>query len=170
MDMDQNIPPISTPLVGPTASKSSRDRGRGEPLRESDISSDGDHPHHENAGLSDASDSDVSVARTTHGGRDRARRDRIQQEMYRRSELRDAWRRLKNVLPASGQGEAKVTLLDRAAQHIAYLEESVEETNRRLEESLAALNLEAERLRMMSQTLQECASTDGAEPSDTCYR
>lgn len=45
--------------------------------------------------------------------REEVRRQRIESEQRRRDELRDGYRRLKDVLPVSNQKSSKVSLLDR---------------------------------------------------------
>lgn len=45
--------------------------------------------------------------------REEIRRQRIESEQRRRDELRDGYRKLKEVLPASNQKSSKVSLLDR---------------------------------------------------------
>ena len=45
--------------------------------------------------------------------REEIRRQRIESEQRRRDELRDGYRRLKDVLPVSNQKSSKVSLLDR---------------------------------------------------------
>lgn len=47
--------------------------------------------------------------------REEVRRQRIESEQRRRDELRDGYRRLKDVLPVSNQKSSKVSLLDRGA-------------------------------------------------------
>src|SRR5258707_5867001 len=48
-----------------------------------------------------------------HSRREEIRRQRIESEQRRRDELRDGYRRLKDVLPVSNQKSSKVSLLDR---------------------------------------------------------
>ena len=66
-----------------------------------DFASDEDdlpHPSHE-----------TSVSKR----REEVRKQRIESEQRRRDELRDGYRRLKDVLPVSNQKSSKVSLLDR---------------------------------------------------------
>ena len=53
----------------------------------------------------------VQVGPVNH--REEVRRQRIESEQRRRDELRDGYRRLKEVLPVSNQKSSKVSLLDR---------------------------------------------------------
>ncbi|KAF5313102.1 hypothetical protein D9619_002663 [Psilocybe cf. subviscida] len=55
------------------------------------------------------------------------RRQRIEAEQRRRDELREGYARLKDVLPSSNQKNSKVTLLERATNHIIHLEKQREE-------------------------------------------
>ena len=75
--------------------------------------------------------------------REEIRRQRIESEQRRRDELRDGYRRLKDVLPVSNQKSSKVSLLDRATTHIKYLEM----TQQQLQTRLAAAEAETVRLR-----------------------
>lgn len=53
--------------------------------------------------------------------REEIRRQRIESEQRRRDELRDGYRRLKDVLPVSNQKSSKVSLLDRGKLlHITF--------------------------------------------------
>ena len=75
--------------------------------------------------------------------REDIRRQRIESEQRRRDELRDGYRRLKDVLPVSNQKSSKVSLLDRATTHIKYLEL----TQQQLQVRLNQAEMETQRLR-----------------------
>ncbi|KAF8323351.1 hypothetical protein DL93DRAFT_2162514 [Clavulina sp. PMI_390] len=71
------------------------------------------------------SDNDVDeppMAESASKRREDVRRQRIESEQRRRDELRDGYRKLKDVLPVSNQKSSKVSLLDRAVSHINNLE------------------------------------------------
>lgn len=55
----------------------------------------------------------VTTAGNSDQRREEIRRQRIESEQRRRDELRDGYRRLKDVLPVSNQKSSKVSLLDR---------------------------------------------------------
>ena len=75
--------------------------------------------------------------------REEIRRQRIESEQRRRDELRDGYRRLKDVLPVSNQKSSKVSLLDRATTHIKYLEMTQQQLQTRLNQA----EMETQRLR-----------------------
>lgn len=92
--------------------------------------------------------------------REEIRKQRIESEQRRRDELRDGYRRLKDVLPVSNQKSSKVSLLDRgeyqaivylaspelispATSHIKYLEMM----QHQLQTNLTQSDLEVARLR-----------------------
>ncbi|KAG6814001.1 hypothetical protein H0H92_004494 [Tricholoma furcatifolium] len=77
------------------------------------------------------------------------RRQRIEAEQRRRDELRDGYAKLKDVLPVSNQKSSKVSLLDRATNHITHLEK----LNRELQARLAELEAEMTRLRAMNEKI-----------------
>ncbi|KAI0718869.1 hypothetical protein C8T65DRAFT_569940 [Cerioporus squamosus] len=77
------------------------------------------------------------------------RRQRIEAEQRRRDELRDGYARLKDVLPVSNQKSSKVSLLERATNHIVNLEK----TNRQLQQRLASLEAEVTRLRSLNEKI-----------------
>ncbi|TFK94942.1 hypothetical protein K466DRAFT_475024 [Polyporus arcularius HHB13444] len=77
------------------------------------------------------------------------RRQRIEAEQRRRDELRDGYARLKDVLPVSNQKSSKVSLLERATNHIVNLEKS----NRQLQQRLASLEAEVTRLRSLNEKI-----------------
>jgi hypothetical protein len=90
---------------------------------------------------------------TNSGGvdprREAVRRQRIESEQKRRDELRDGYARLKSTLPAINQKSSKVTLLDRAASHIKYLDA----VRNRLEAQLKSADDEVNRLRNVNEAL-----------------
>ncbi|KAJ3762200.1 hypothetical protein EV361DRAFT_974583 [Lentinula raphanica] len=81
--------------------------------------------------------------------REAVRRQRIESEQKRRDELRDGYARLKSTLPSINQKSSKVTLLDRAASHIKYLDA----VRNRLEAQLKAADDEVNRLRSVNEAL-----------------
>lgn len=94
--------------------------------------------------------SEVVVAKR----REEIRRQRIESEQRRRDELRDGYRKLKEVLPASNQKSSKVSLLDRATTHIRYLEL----TTAQMVQKVAELEAETQRLRQVNETLMLSAA------------
>ncbi|THH30625.1 hypothetical protein EUX98_g3553 [Antrodiella citrinella] len=119
------------PTPSPTSSSAGR-RSRGRSL-----SDDEDHMGHNIA---------ESLANTR---KEATRRQRIEAEQRRRDELRDGYARLKDVLPVSNQKSSKVSLLERATNHIT----SLEKTNRQLQTRLAALESEVVRLRQINEKI-----------------
>ncbi|KAI8981215.1 hypothetical protein BD414DRAFT_419943 [Trametes punicea] len=119
------------PTPSPTSSSAGR-RSRGQSL-----SDDDDH-----MGVNMAE----SLANTR---KEATRRQRIEAEQRRRDELRDGYARLKDVLPVSNQKSSKVSLLERATNHITNLEK----TNRQLQQRLAALETEVARLRALNEKI-----------------
>jgi hypothetical protein len=83
------------------------------------------------------------------GRREEVRKQRIESEQRRRDELRDGYRRLKDVLPVSNQKSSKVALLDRATTHIRYLEMSHSQLQTRLQQA----EEETQRLRKLNEKL-----------------
>jgi hypothetical protein len=81
--------------------------------------------------------------------REEIRRQRIESEQRRRDELRDGYRRLKDVLPVSNQKSSKVSLLERATSHIKFLEVSQQQ----LQQRLASAESETQRLRHVNEKL-----------------
>lgn len=96
---------------------------------------------------SDDDEEDFAPAPSTAAGsevrREEIRRQRIESEQRRRDELRDGYRRLKDVLPVSNQKSSKVSLLDRATTHIKYLEMTQQQLQTRLNQA----EMETQRLR-----------------------
>ncbi|KAG9091774.1 hypothetical protein FRC06_000383 [Ceratobasidium sp. 370] len=105
--------------------------------------------------------------------REEIRKQRIESEQRRRDELRDGYRRLKDVLPVSNQKSSKVSLLDRATSHIKYLEMM----QHQLQTSLTQSDIEVARLRQVNEALMlssaerrgaaQSASSQPAPPSNT---
>ncbi|TDL28136.1 hypothetical protein BD410DRAFT_835375 [Rickenella mellea] len=81
--------------------------------------------------------------------REEIRRQRIESEQRRRDELREGYRRLKDVLPVSNQKSSKVSLLDRATTHVKYLEV----TQTQLQARLNQAEMETQRLRALNEAL-----------------
>ncbi|KAG6851358.1 hypothetical protein H0H93_005756 [Arthromyces matolae] len=77
------------------------------------------------------------------------RRQRIEAEQRRRDELRDGYAKLKDVLPVSNQKSSKVSLLERATNHIIALEK----INRDLQVRLNELDAEMTRLRAINEKI-----------------
>ncbi|CAE6381068.1 unnamed protein product [Rhizoctonia solani] len=86
--------------------------------------------------------------------REEIRKQRIESEQRRRDELRDGYRRLKDVLPVSNQKSSKVSLLDRATSHIKYLEMM----QHQLQTNLTQSDLEVSRLRQVNEALMLSAA------------
>ncbi|KAK2461480.1 hypothetical protein APHAL10511_005943 [Amanita phalloides] len=84
-----------------------------------------------------------------HSRKEATRRQRIEAEQRRRDELRDGYAKLKEVLPISNQKSSKVSLLERATNHIIALEK----TNKELRERLANLEQEMQRLRSINEKI-----------------
>ncbi|KAL5495077.1 hypothetical protein ACEPAI_539 [Sanghuangporus weigelae] len=91
----------------------------------------------------------VSTAVNSDQRREEIRRQRIESEQRRRDELRDGYRRLKDVLPVSNQKSSKVSLLDRATTHIKYLEMTQQQLQTRLNQA----EMETQRLRSLNEAL-----------------
>ncbi|KAF8624212.1 hypothetical protein AX15_005978 [Amanita polypyramis BW_CC] len=95
-----------------------------------------------------------------HSRKEATRRQRIEAEQRRRDELRDGYAKLKEVLPISNQKSSKVSLLERATNHIVALEK----TNKELRERLASLEQEMQRLRSINEKISLTAA-EAASPS-----
>ena len=76
-----------------------------------DFASDDEEEDFNTSALASGANSDVR--------REEIRRQRIESEQRRRDELRDGYRRLKEVLPVSNQKSSKVSLLDRGEFRVA---------------------------------------------------
>ncbi|KAI0673582.1 hypothetical protein C8Q78DRAFT_1067877 [Trametes maxima] len=127
----------SPPPQSPNISSAGR-RSRGQSLSD-------DEDHHMGVNMAE------SLANTR---KEATRRQRIEAEQRRRDELRDGYARLKDVLPVSNQKSSKVSLLERATNHIASLEKS----NRTLQQRLAALEAEVTRLRALNEKISLAAN------------
>ncbi|KAM5531338.1 hypothetical protein V8D89_014983 [Ganoderma adspersum] len=121
------------PTPSPTSSVGRRSRGHS-------ISDDDDRSPMGGVAMAE------SLANTR---KEATRRQRIEAEQRRRDELRDGYARLKDVLPVSNQKSSKVSLLERATNHIVNLEK----TNRQLQQRLAALESEVARLRALNEKI-----------------
>lgn len=89
---------------------------------------------------SDEEDDDFQpLANSLVGGadsrRETIRKQRIESEQRRRDELRDGYARLKETLPTTNQKSSKVSLLDRATNHVRNLEIAKGELEKRLKEA-----------------------------------
>lgn len=87
------------------------------------------------------------------------RRQRIEAEQRRRDELRDGYAKLKDVLPVSNQKSSKVSLLERATNHITALEKA----NKDMMARLAELEAEMARLRAVNEKIS-LGSTETPSP------
>ncbi|KAG2022798.1 hypothetical protein CC2G_000522 [Coprinopsis cinerea AmutBmut pab1-1] len=94
------------------------------------------------------------VENLAHSRKEATRRQRIEAEQRRRDELRDGYARLKEVLPISNQKSSKVSLLERATNHIIALEKA----NKELEDRIAALEAEMQRLRGVNEKISLSAN------------
>lgn len=93
-------------------------------------------------------------SRVINKRREEIRRQRIESEQRRRDELREGYRKLKDVLPVSNQKSSKVSLLDRATLHIKYLEL----TQQQLQQRLQSAEMETQRLRLVNEKLSLSAA------------
>lgn len=84
-----------------------------------------------------------------HSRKEATRRQRIEAEQRRRDELRDGYAKLKDVLPVSNQKSSKVSLLERATNHIIALEKANSEMQARLND----LDAEMQRLRAANEKI-----------------
>lgn len=119
------------PTPSPTSTSSRRSRGRS---------------------ISDEEDPMMGVSLAEHLANTRkeaTRRQRIEAEQRRRDELRDGYARLKDVLPVSNQKSSKVSLLERATNHIMHLEKS----NQEMQARLAQADVEVQRLRALNEKI-----------------
>ncbi|KAJ7483228.1 hypothetical protein FB451DRAFT_1084414 [Mycena latifolia] len=67
--------------------------------------------------------------------RETIRKERIEAEQRRRDELRAGYARLKDTLPTTNQKLSKISLLDRATNHVQNLELAKNELEKRLVEA-----------------------------------
>ncbi|KAF8727764.1 hypothetical protein AX14_007041 [Amanita brunnescens Koide BX004] len=130
------------PSPSPTSSSGRRRRGRSHDSDEED-----------NMGV-------AFTENLAHSRKEATRRQRIEAEQRRRDELRDGYAKLKEVLPISNQKSSKVSLLERATNHIVALEKA----NKELRERLASLEQEMQRLRSINEKISLTA-TEAASPS-----
>ncbi|KAF7302599.1 BHLH domain-containing protein [Mycena chlorophos] len=116
---------------------------------------------------SDDEDDDFAPsAANTSGGpdtrRETIRRQRIESEQRRRDELRDGYARLKETLPPTNQKSSKVSLLDRATNHVRNLEVAKSELEKRLQEA----ETQVKHLRHINEVLSvRAVQTRGMVPS-----
>ncbi|KIK47618.1 hypothetical protein CY34DRAFT_21310 [Suillus luteus UH-Slu-Lm8-n1] len=121
------------PTPSPTTSSSGR-RGRARSLNDSD--------DEDNMGA-------TYVENLAHTRKEATRRQRIEAEQRRRDELRDGYAKLKDVLPVSNQKSSKVSLLERATNHIILLDKQTQEMQARL----MVLEQEVQRLRAVNEKI-----------------
>ncbi|KAF8176617.1 hypothetical protein K438DRAFT_1607247 [Mycena galopus ATCC 62051] len=99
-----------------------------------------------------------STANSRVGGVDSRRetilKRRIESEQRKLEELRDAWSRLKEILPVTHQKSSRVSLLDRATNHVRHLEL----TKAALEERLKSAESEFKHLLHINEILSARAS------------
>ncbi|KZT57819.1 hypothetical protein CALCODRAFT_266142 [Calocera cornea HHB12733] len=135
-----------------TGNESSGNESRGHKRRatkhadeDSDLDDDDDEPPPRRGSGSNKRDAEADYNRR----REEIRKQRIESEQRRRDELREGYRRLKDVLPVSSQKSSKVSLLDRATQHIR----TIEQQNENLQIKLSQTESELARLRQINETL-----------------
>lgn len=137
-----------------------RPRRRSSTNDEQDLSDDGEQDHDPISpqstgggggnGSSVGSLSGQALAESLANSRKEAtRKQRIEAEQRRRDELREGYARLKNVLPPSNQKSSKVSLLERATNYVANIDQS----NKILHARMAALEAEVTRLREINERL-----------------
>ncbi|KAJ8518787.1 hypothetical protein ONZ45_g4193 [Pleurotus djamor] len=97
-----------------------------------------------------------------HSRKEATRRQRIEAEQRRRDELRDGYAKLKDVLPVSNQKSSKVSLLERATNHIVALEKANQELLARID----ALEAEMQRLRGINEKI---SLNNNATPSPNAF-
>jgi hypothetical protein len=101
-------------------------------------------------------DMGVNIAESiAYTRKEATRRQRIEAEQRRRDELRDGYARLKDVLPVSNQKSSKVSLLERATNHIVQLEK----LNQQLQKKILGLNAEISRLQNLNEKISLNANT-----------
>ncbi|KAJ3773687.1 hypothetical protein FB446DRAFT_516934 [Lentinula raphanica] len=123
------------PTPSPTSSSGRRSRGRSQDSDEDDMA-----PYQENL---------------AHSRKEATRKQRIEAEQRRRDELRDGYAKLKDVLPVSNQKSSKVSLIERATNHIIHLEA----VNRELQARLESLESEMHRLRTLNEKISLTSNT-----------
>lgn len=114
--------------------------------------------------ISDDDGMGPSIAETLASSRKEAtRRQRIEAEQRRRDELRDGYAKLKDVLPVSNQKSSKVSLLERATNHIVLLEKQ----NRELQSRVSSMEAEIRRLRVISEKLSLSGASETPSPGQS---
>jgi len=106
----------------------------------------------------DSDDDDMGVQyveNLANSRKEATRRQRIEAEQRRRDELRDGYAKLKDALPVSNQKSSKVSLLERATNHIIALEKE----NKELQARIAFMEKESQRLRALNEKIS--LSTEG---------
>ncbi|KDR85643.1 hypothetical protein GALMADRAFT_132312 [Galerina marginata CBS 339.88] len=106
----------------------------------------------------DSDDDDMGVAyveNLANSRKEATRRQRIEAEQRRRDELRDGYAKLKDALPVSNQKSSKVSLLERATNHIIALEKE----NKELQQRITFMEQESQRLRALNEKIS--LSTEG---------
>jgi uncharacterized small protein (DUF1192 family) len=99
------------------------------------------------------------VENLAHTRKEATRRQRIEAEQRRRDELRDGYAKMKDVLPVSNQKSSKVSLLERATNHILALEKA----NKEMQARIATLEQEMQRLRAINEKIS-LGSNDTPSP------
>ncbi|KAF9567858.1 hypothetical protein CPC08DRAFT_626399 [Agrocybe pediades] len=89
------------------------------------------------------------VENVANSRKEATRRQRIEAEQRRRDELRDGYSKLKDVLPISNMKASKVSLLERATNHIVALERE----NKELSQRIALMEEETRRLRALNERI-----------------
>jgi hypothetical protein len=118
---------LSSHRFNPIASPPTRTRApRRKPTRRDDDSDEEDDDFQPTAN---------SLVGGADSRRETIRKQRIESEQRRRDELRDGYARLKDTLPATNQKSSKVSLLDRATNHVRNLEIAKGELEKRLKEA-----------------------------------
>ncbi|XAO21722.1 hypothetical protein I312_100477 [Cryptococcus bacillisporus CA1280] len=114
-------------------------RIREKKLKEEDVTDDDDDDSSKGLGLTNENEDQVPAPNK----REDVRRARIESEQRRRDELREGFKRLKDVLPMANQRSSKSSLLDRSVAHI----EAIEGANRYLLAQLKEQQKECAKLR-----------------------
>jgi len=89
------------------------------------------------------------VENLAHSRKEATRRQRIEAEQRRRDELRDGYAKLKEVLPISNQKSSKVSLLERATNHMIAMERQ----NQELQARIDVLEAEVARLQKLNEKI-----------------
>ncbi|PPQ72134.1 hypothetical protein CVT24_002405 [Panaeolus cyanescens] len=130
------------PTPSPTSSSSRHKRGRSQ-----------DSDDEDNMGV-------AYVENLANSRKEATRRQRIEAEQRRRDELRDGYAKLKDALPLTNQKSSKVSLLERATNHIIALERE----NKELQNRIAYLEQESQRLRALNEKIS--LSAEGTPAPD----